>query len=324
MLSIEDAISAPEEVRVASAADRTDVVTTIGDAAAIIEDGSTVAIGGLVLSNRPMPMVRHLVHSDLEDLTLLTPVGGLEIDILVGAAMLGWGSVSDVMTPHVGGGYHQALGTCFKQAKEHGKVDLWECSEGLLYAALFAESLSIPFLPWRGGVGSDIPNRNPDLVEIESPVGDDRVLAVPPISPDVAIIHVKRADRFGNGQHLGAPFTDTLVAQASDRVILTTEEVASNDVIRESSHRTTVPYSDYVVETPYGSHPFECQAAYVADDEWIREYIEATQAFGDGEEAQLVTFFEERMPADHEAYLNDLGKDRLDSLKVGSGDVHDE
>ena len=82
-----------------------------------------------------------------------------------------------------------------------------ETSEYMLYAGLFAAASGQEFFAWRGGVGTSIPELNPDLVEFMDPIGKTKkIIAVPPLRPDWAIVHVGWSDVYGNGQHLGARF----------------------------------------------------------------------------------------------------------------------
>lgn len=319
MIDVEDALSAPETVEPATEDDRNEVVSTPQEALDIIDDGMTVAIGGFVTSNHPMVMVRELIGAELEELTVIGPAtGGLEVDMMLAGAELGGTSIEKLITPYVGAELYLAVGNCFRKAVEEESVELWESSEYILYAGLYAESMSLPFMAWRGGVGTSIPDLNPDLKEFEDPINGETLLAVPAIRPDVAIVHVNRAGPYGNGQHLGATFGDRLMAQAADRVILTTEEVVSNQVIRDNHHLTTIPYADHVVEAPYGSHPFDCHSAYVEDETHIHEYIDVTKRFlMDDDTEALQAYFDQYVfgPETHEDYLDEIGINTLLDLR---------
>jgi glutaconate CoA-transferase subunit A len=99
---------------------------------------------------------------------------------------------------------------------------------------------------------------------VECPFTGERLLALPALNPDVALIHVQRADAYGNAQMDGLQFMDIDIAMAANRVILTTERIVSNDQIRRAPDQTRIPFFavDAVVEVPYGSAPHECYGVY--------------------------------------------------------------
>jgi glutaconate CoA-transferase subunit A len=106
--------------------------------------------------------------------------------------------------------------------------------------------------------------QRPEAKEIVCPFTGDKLLLVPALNPDVALIHVQRCDPFGNAQIDGLQFMDIDLALAANRVILTTERIISNDQIRRAADHTKIPFFcvDAVVEVPYGSAPHECFGIY--------------------------------------------------------------
>jgi glutaconate CoA-transferase subunit A len=113
-------------------------------------------------------------------------------------------------------------------------------------------------------MGSDLPAQLPDLKEIDCPFTGERLVLVPALNPDVALIHVQRCDAYGNAQIDGLPFMDLDLAMAANRVILTTERIVSNDQIRRAPDQTKIPFFavEAVVEAPFGSAPHECYGLY--------------------------------------------------------------
>ena len=83
---------------------------------------------------------------------------------------------------------------------------VWESDERILYAGLRAAGQGLPFLSWKAGVGSSLPEVNPDLKVFKDPIAGEELLAVPALRPEVAFIHVARSDRHGLGQHIGSGF----------------------------------------------------------------------------------------------------------------------
>ena len=127
-----------------------------------------------------------------------------------------------------------------------------------------AGAMGVPFLPMRSMMGSDVIARLPDTRVIDCPFTGEKLVLVPALNPDVALIHVQRCDAFGNAQIDGLSFMDLDLALAANRVILTTERIVSNDQIRRRPDRTKIPFFavDAVVEVPFGSAPHECYGLY--------------------------------------------------------------
>lgn len=127
-----------------------------------------------------------------------------------------------------------------------------------------AGAMGIPFLPMRSMLGSDLIGRRPEAKTIDCPFTGEKLLLIPALNPDVAIIHVPRCDAYGNAQIDGLQFMDIDLAMAAKRVILTTETIVSNDQIRRMPDQTKIPFFavEAVVEVPYGAAPHECSGGY--------------------------------------------------------------
>jgi hypothetical protein len=133
---------------------------------------------------------------------------------------------------------------------------------------------------------------------------------------DLGVIHVSRADRHGNCQIDGISGFAREMARASRRLIVSTERIVDTDEIRRAPDRTVIPYFlvDAVVEAPFGSHPGEMAGAYVRDEPHIKQY------YRDAEDADKAQAYMERWiygVADHAAYLDLVGRERLESLRIG-------
>lgn len=123
-----------------------------------------------------------------------------------------------------------------------------ECEEGILAAGLRAAAQGLPFLPWRGGVGTSLPDVNPDLKVIQDPIKGETLLAVPAIEVDVAILHAAASDAYGNVQHVGGPgWIDLFLQRAADRTIVQVEKVIANEDVRADPWATTIAGTDAVV-----------------------------------------------------------------------------
>jgi glutaconate CoA-transferase, subunit A len=289
---------------------RKEVVQSIQDAAAQIKDGMTIAVGGFGADNHPMAVVRQIIRQGTGDLTVVaSATAGLEIDLLIGA-----GCVKKLIAPYVGLEMFCPIGHNFRKYAESKQLEVWECSEYILYAGLFAAASGQEFFAWRGGVGTSIPELNRDLVEFTDPIGKTKkILAVPPIRADWALIHVGWADAYGNGQHLGMRFGDRWLARAANRIMVQTERVVPNSVIRRNPLMTTIAYADSVVEAPYGCHPYAAHGFYKEDEDAIREYVKCSEANRKGETSVWNDYLQRHIhkPADHYAYLETVGIKKL-------------
>jgi len=113
---------------------RTEVVTSIEDAASKIKDGMTIAIGGFGADNHPMALIREFIRNKTKNLTVIaSATAGLEIDLLVGA-----GCAKKLIAPYVGQEMYCPIGHNYRKYAESGQIEVWECSEYILYAGLFA------------------------------------------------------------------------------------------------------------------------------------------------------------------------------------------
>ncbi|MGV6872073.1 CoA transferase subunit A [Pseudochelatococcus sp. B33] len=289
---------------------RKEVVFSIQDAAARIESGMTIAIGGFGADNHPMTLVREIIRNGTKDLTVIaSATAGLEIDLLIGA-----GCVRKLIAPYVGQEMYCPIGHNFRKYAEEGKLEIWECSEYILYGGFFAAASGSEFFAWRGGVGTSIPELNKDIVEFTDPIGGKKkILAVPPLRPDWSIIHVGWADCYGNGQHLGARFGDRWIARAAARIMVQAERIVPNSVIRRNPFMTTIAYADCVVEAPYGGHPYAAHGFYKEDVDFIQDYVKSSEANRKGDSKTWEEYLDRHVhrPKDHVEYLETVGIRKL-------------
>jgi glutaconate CoA-transferase subunit A len=276
------------------------------NAASWIESGMTIAVG----QPTPMALVRQIIRRGIRDLTVVD--AGFSLDLLIAA-----GCVRKVVSYYAGGGFGNPVTPAFRRAAERGEIEVWECEEGILCAGLQAAAQSLPFLPWRGGVGTSIPEVNPALKLFKDPINGETLIAVPPIKPDVAILHAAHADAFGSVQHVGGPgWIDLFMYRAADRTIVQVEKIISNEEVRADAWKTTIAAADAIVRAPYGAHPFYSRGYYVQDNEHLREYNDAATSAARGEAEALGRYLERycRAPATLADYLERVGIKRLFKL----------
>jgi len=239
----------------------------------LVSDGDSVALGGGWFCNHPMAAVRQLIRAGRRDLHAMTVVGSVDIDLLVAAGVLSHLTFSMVTLEVFG------LAPNVRRGIEGGTLGFTELTGLGLLVGLEAQGRGMPFLPYRGPFGSDLPARYPDVYStIDCPFTGETLTAVRAIQPDVAIVHALRADAEGNAQWDGTSGPDVEMAKAAQRVIVTCEEVVPRARIAENAHMTKLPgyYVDAVIEAPFGAHPTSHVPEYSTDPWQILEYVGAT------------------------------------------------
>ncbi len=235
-----------------------------------IRSGDTIALGGGGLIRKPMALVEELLRSDLTDLTVVSVLGGPDVDLLLGA-----GRVKRLIYAYVGFDF-AGLAPNFRRAREEKKVEFIECSEYILIAALEAAVRGISFMPVRSGLGSDLLRINPNLKEFVSPFGGEKLVAVKAIQPDVALLHVNYADPTGYGQILGDHLLDPLYSRAARKTILSAEELVETRRIEERFYDTAIfkLCTTRLVEAPGGAGFTSCYPDYTVDVARVWDYLE--------------------------------------------------
>jgi glutaconate CoA-transferase subunit A len=294
---------------------RADVLATPAELVSEIEPGATVGIGGLMNTCHAMPLVRELIRQGTGDLHVVGLASGLEVDMLIAA-----GQVRRVSTPTISAETIQPIAPAFRRAAQHGELEVFECDEGMIYAALQAAAQRVSFAPWPVGMGASYAEVNPGMEVIESPYSGKPVMAIEAIPVDFAFIHTARSDPFGNIQVNGGGFGDRAMARAARRVFATVDRLVGNHEIRRDPGSTAIPGVDAVVHAPYGSHPFASPGHYIHDEAAIREYLGAGNLWlREDDRGPLEAWFEKwvRGPESHYEYLEAVGIERVCALEEG-------
>lgn len=296
-------------------AERTSRVCSPQEAAALIKDGDTIAIGGIVSTNRPMAVLRQLMKERRSNLSIITFQGGLDIDLMIGLGM-----VKRLIVSYMGAESLAPVTPFYGKRALEGGLEIEEVDLGTVLFMLRARAQRLPFMPSWGPVGTSLPQLNPRLKLIEDPFGGPPVVAVPPAQVDVAIIQANQSDRYGNAQHIGASYGDSLIAHAADKVIVQVEKLVSNEEIRKSPRDTTIYYGlvDAVVAAPYGAHPFACQNYYQRDEAHLRGYVQAARAHLEGQPQQFQDYVARYIdgPSSVAQYVEAVGMERILSLAM--------
>ena len=234
-------------------------VMSLEEAAKLVKDGDTVGIGGSTLSRTPMAMIWALIRAGRERLSCSRSIMSSEGELLFGS-----GASDHVLTSWFSQGIVWGVSKVMRLYTESKRARFEEWSHMAVGMRFRAGAMGVPFLPMRSMMGSDVITRLPDVREISCPFTGEKLVLVPALNPDVALIHVQRCDAYGNAQMDGLQFMDIDLAMAANRVILTTERIVSNDQIRRAPDETKIPFLavDAVVEAPFGCAPHECYGVY--------------------------------------------------------------
>jgi glutaconate CoA-transferase subunit A len=234
-------------------------VVSLEEAAELVKDGETVGIGGSTLSRTPMAMIWALIRARRKQLTCARSITSSEGDWLLAS-----GACDHVITSWFSQGIVWGISKVMRHHVESGKARFDEWSHMSVGMRFKAGAMGIPFLPVRSMLGSDVLKQRPEAREIDCPFTGEKLLLLPALNPDVALIHVQRCDQYGNAQMDGLQFMDIDLAMAANRVILTTERIVSNEQIRRAPDHTKIPFFavEAVVEVPFGCAPHECGGIY--------------------------------------------------------------
>ncbi len=254
----------------------TKLVTLEEAVSQFVRPGDAVVLGAALESLIPFAAGFEMVRQGVHDLTLIGPISDVLFDVLIGAGCAGRVTAAWVGNVMMGSGYN------FRRAVEGdvpGPLEVIEHSNFTLQTGLKAAALGLPFLPTRTALGSDILARNSALCRMQCPHTGEPLVAVRAIVPDVALLHVQRADPNGNAHVWGNLGVTQEAALAAQRVVLLAEEIVSPGVIASDPNRTLIPgfQVSAVVESRWGSHPSPCQGYSGRDHEFYRAYHEASR-----------------------------------------------
>jgi len=206
-----------------------------------------------------MGMIWALIRAGRKRLTCSRSIMSSDGDLLLAA-----GICDRIVTSWFSQGILWGVSKVMRHYVESGKVRYDEWSHMAMGMRFRAGAMGVPFMPIRSMLGSDVQKQRPEAIEIDCPFTGEKLLLVPALNPDVALIHVQRCDAYGNAQIDGLQFMDIDLAMAANKVILTTERIVSNDQIRRAPDQTKIPFFavDAVVELPFGCAPHECYGVY--------------------------------------------------------------
>jgi len=275
-----------------------------------VTPGASVVLGTCLEQMIPFAAAHEIMRQGIGDLTLVGPVSDIAFDQLIGAGLVRRVMVAWVGNVMMGSAY------AYRRAVERGEprsVEGIELKNVTRSQALHAAAIGAPFLPTRAALGSDLVGRNPWLEPISDPKTGEPLLAVRPLRPDVAIVHVQKADPHGNGLLWGSLGITPDAVRAARATIVTAEELVAPEQLSRDPNRVLVPglVVAAVCEARWGAHPSPVQGYYNRDHRAYRDYHARTRTI-EGCAAWRAEWVDGLR--DLEAYVARLGNERVHAL----------
>ena len=242
-----------------------------------VHEGDFIASGGFGHVRVSMAIVYEIIRQRKRNLILAGKTGVHDADLMIAA-----GCISEVEVAYAFGHELRGLSPASRKVVESGRCTvISEISNAANQWRFLAGMMGMPFIPARTMLGTDTLAHSSSLV-VEDPFSGKPITLVPAAYPDVVFIHVHRCDRFGNAQIDGTMIEDFELSRSARKLILTTEQIIDDAVIRDKPWLTVIPFFlvDAVVEVPFGSHPCEMPGLYDFDEDHIAEWLRVSRTDG--------------------------------------------
>ena len=253
-----------------------------------------------------------IIRQGIKDLTAIRLTPDLVYDQLIEAGLVKKLVFSWAGNPGVGS-LHALRRRSQKDSAS--KIEMEEYSHFGMVARSIAGSAGLPFGTLKNFGGTHIADSNPKIKSIVCPYTGETFATVPALNPDVAVIHVQRADKEGNSQVWGLMGTQKEIAFASKRVIVVAEEIVETSLIRRDPNRTLIPgiLVDHVVHEPWGCHPSYAQGYYDRDNDFYVKWEEISR-----DPKTYQDYLNEFVYGvkDRKGYLQKMGNQVIDRLKA--------
>ena len=221
-----------------------------------VPDGAVVGLGGAGLQRKPMAAVRMVAAAERRELTAVSFLGSLDVELLLAAGC--------IRTLHSAGVALDGAGLAprYRAGRQDQTFEFVEWSEGTLLCALQATARGVPSLPTWMALDTDLPDLNANVRETPDPFTAERVMQVRALAVDVAILHVPGVDARGNAYVEGDFALDGALARAAKRTYVCYERRVDDDPRRAVLSRTWI---DGLVHVPRGAWPTGCHPDYGPD-----------------------------------------------------------
>jgi glutaconate CoA-transferase subunit A len=242
-----------------------------GDFIEILEqlaDNPLIAIGGFLTLRKPTALIKELSNSKVDGLVIISLSGSFEIDLLLES-----GKVNEIIAPYVGGDSIAPVTPVFRDTCMKGEIIAEPWDTAVLVKALQASIDDIPFIDSETLNGTDIPANNRRMTEYFATAYTNAFVRINAIKPNLAIIHASYADNAGNACFNGSEWGDILLANASEKVIVSVEEYKTEEDNSESDNIIPVEQIGLMIEIPNGAKPFSSPRYYDIDMKQLENSI---------------------------------------------------
>ena len=240
-----------------------------------VKPGDNVGIGGFVDIRQPIATCHEMIRQGFKDLTLSFQSAGMAPELLAGAMMVrpDHCSIKRIELAYWG---HEAFGLAqaWRFLAERGMIEVEDWSNYNISARFKAGAMGLPFIPSRGPLGGNIKDTS-RTITMDCPFTGRPVALLPASNPNVAIIHVQAADKYGNCIVRGTDATCAEIAMASSHTIITCEQLVSHELLVSNPKDISIPFPavDAVVHVPFGAYPGACRRHYYFNGDAIREFL---------------------------------------------------
>ncbi|MDQ0846520.1 CoA-transferase [Streptomyces sp. NPDC006540] len=295
-----------------------DKTMTMKDAiASFVHDGDTVSLEGFT-HLIPTAAGHEIIRQGRRNLTVVRMTADIVVDQL-----LAGGCVTKLVSSFVGNSSAGSLGELRRRIEtaDPEPLEFEEYSHYGMICRYLAGAQRLPFHPLRSYAGSDLPSVNPGIRKVTSPYpgpdgATEEIYVVPPVNPDVTIVHAQRADRSGNTQVWGLTGVQAEAVYAAKKAVVVVEEIVEDEVVRSDPNRTVIPSHAVhaVVACPRGAHPSFAQGYYDRDNAFYRSWSHISK-----DPARLRDWMAEWVygTRDHAEYVAKQGEEFWAGLAVG-------
>ena len=273
-----------------------------------VHDGDTVYAAGFT-HLIPFAAGHEIIRQSRKELVLARATPDLIYDQMVAA-----GCARKVIFSYMG---NPGVGSLrfVRTEIESGNLEWEEYSHFSMISRLQAGASGVPFMPMNPTAAGDLERANPQYQRVVDPYSGDEVVVVPALNPDVAIVHVQRADKHGNSQIWGIIGEQKEAAFAAERVIVTAEEIVDESILRSDPNRTLIPgfIVNAVCLVPYAAHPSYTQGYYDRDNAFYLQWDKISRS-----QESVQSYLDEWVygVADRQEYWRKLGPDVHTRLQV--------
>jgi glutaconate CoA-transferase subunit A len=274
--------------------------------------GDSIAMGLALEAAIPFAVGHEIIRQRKKDLTLIGPISDMLFDQMIGS-----GCVRKVIAAWVGN-VIMGVGFNMRRAVEEGRprtIEIEDYTNFTISLALHASALGIPFIPTKSLLGTGMISVGQPFKEMECPYTKEKLVLVPALKPDVAVVQAQRADEEGNTHFWGGSGVTKEAALAARKVLVVVEEIVSRKVIQRDPNRTLIPgfLVNAVIQEPWGAYPSPMQGYYNRDHEKYMTYHQESK-----DREGYLTWLEKWVLGieNRGEYIKLLGEEKMKSLLV--------